>query len=184
MFPRLIAAGVLALALSGFAADQASAAALSGACLWVNLAPSKQASLMADYRARGMESLQNVVFADSDVAALPEKCGVTGENANLAGEIIGATLLEQGATAILSEQFRITPKQITQAWNGLGAPVQIRLRAFAKAVMSEQPPVEADFTGAMDQMAATLGVTDDGGRRQIAAYILGRSLREMRELQL
>ena len=68
-----LAAAALALAICGLAATPA--AALEAGCLWSNLPEAKRAALLADYRTRGMESLQSLKISDADVATWPSRCG-------------------------------------------------------------------------------------------------------------
>lgn len=175
MSRQSIAAAALLLALFGFGATPA--AALEADCLWTNLAESKRASLMADYRARGMESLQNLQISEEDVATWPERCGVTPQNAHNSGMLLGTVIIEQGVIEALRKSHGTRPAALSAAWAGLDPAAKARARASVARTLADGPNDDGG-RDAINALQARLGLPP-AALRDLALYVFAVLARDI-----
>jgi hypothetical protein len=179
MLKRWLAAGALALAISGFAASDASA--LQAKCLWDNLPPYTRKAMLNAYRAQGIDALNTVEVTEADMAMLPKACGLDENNSDLASQMIGGYMLEVGAATVMTEKYGLPEGALDTAWNGLSDNTRGRMRLYAVQIMAGRKvadnPISEGVAGLRDQ----LQIQDPGAMTQLVAYSLGRALREARE---
>mgnify|MGYP000908370583 CR=1 FL=1 len=175
MSRRSLAAAALALSLFGLAATPA--AALEANCLWTNLAESKRASLMADYRARGMATLQNLQISEQDVATWPARCGVTAENAQTSGMLLGTVIIEQGVLETLQASHGIKPAALSAAWASLDPAAKARARASVANTLADGPKDDGG-ADAIIALGAKLGLPQ-AAMRDLALYVFAILARDI-----
>jgi len=169
------AVAALALALCALAATPA--AALDAACLWTNLTESKRAGLMADYQARGMDSLQNMEIAEQDVATWPERCGVTPENAETSGMLLGTVIIEQGVVEALRKSHGTRPAALSAAWAGLDPAAKAKARASVARTLANGQN-DQDGLDAITALQAKLGLPP-AAMRDVALYVFAILTRDI-----
>jgi hypothetical protein len=170
-----IAAAALALSFLGLAASQA--AALEAGCLWSNLAEAKRTALMADYRARGMEALQNLKISDQDVATWPARCGVTEQNAEISGMLLGTVIIERGVIESLQTNHGVKPAALAAAWAGVDPAIRARARASVANTLSNGPKDDGG-ADAIVAMGETLGLPK-AAMRDLALYVFAILARDI-----
>jgi hypothetical protein len=165
------------LALSLFALAATPAAALEAGCLWSNLAESKRTALLADYRARGMAALQSLQISDQDVAAWPERCGVTAQNAQTSGMLLGTVIIEKGVADALQTAHGVSPAALAAAWAGVDPAARAKARASVAKTLASGTS-DAGGADAVIALSAKLGLPTSAAR-DVALYvfaILGREI--------
>lgn len=170
-----IAAAALALSLFGLAATPA--AALEAGCLWSNLAESKRASLLADYRARGMAALQSLQISDQDVATWPARCGVTPQNAEKSGMLLGTVIIEKGVVDALQTTHGVTPAALAAAWSGIDPAARAKARASVASTLADGS-TDNGGADAIRALSAKLGLPSSASR-DLALYIFAMLGREI-----
>jgi hypothetical protein len=174
---RLTAAVAATFALALCALAATPAAALEAGCLWTNLAESKRAALMADYRARGMESLQTLQISEQDVATWPARCGVTPANAHNSGMLLGTVIIEKGVAEALQKSHGTRPDTLAAAWAGVDPAARARARASVAKTLANGPNDE----GGRDAVAAVtskLGLPQTA-MREVALYVFALLARDI-----
>jgi hypothetical protein len=168
-------AATVALALCALAATPA--AALEAGCLWTNLAESKRSSLLADYRARGAEALQNLQISEADIALWPARCGVTEANGEKAGMLLGTVLLERGAIEVLQANHGIKPAALATAWAKLDPAAKAKARASVVKTLANN---SGDNGGAdaIVKLGEALGLPQ-GAMRDLALYVFAILARDV-----
>ena len=170
-----LAAAALALAICGLAATPA--AALEAGCLWSNLPEAKRAALLADYRTRGMESLQSLKISDADVATWPSRCGVTAQNAESSGMLLGTVIIEQGVAEALQAGHGVKPAALAAAWTGLDPAVKASARASVANTLSNGPKDDG-AAEAIVGLSKTLGLPPTA-LRDLALYVFAIMARDI-----
>lgn len=170
-----IAAAALVLSLCALAASPA--AALDAGCLWTNLAPSKQSSLLADYRARGPDSLQSLQISPADIELWPDRCGVTAQNGERAGMLLGTVIIERGVIETLQANHGVKPAALGAAWAGLDPAVRVTARASVARTLANGPADDGG-TEAVNRLGQALGLPQDA-RRDLALYIFAMLARDI-----
>lgn len=176
---RWLAAGALALALSGFASSEAFA--LQAKCLWDNLPPYTRQAMLNAYRQQGIDALNTVEVTEADMAMLPKACGLDESNSDLASQMIGGYMLEMGASTVMSEKYGLPDGALDTAWNGLSDNTRGRMRLYAVQIMAGRKVDDNPITDGVAGMRDQLRIQDPGAMTQLVAYSLGRALREARE---
>lgn len=168
-----------ALALAATALFASPASALESACLWNNLLEAKRAALLDDYRARGTKSLDNLQISDADVAAWPARCGVTEQNAETAGMLLGTEIIERGVAVNMKVDYRIETPALKSAWGGVTPAAKAKAKASVARTLDNQP---ADDGGseALTAMRTTLKLPD-AAMMDLALYVFALQAREIIE---
>ncbi|MDQ0465938.1 hypothetical protein QO010_003731 [Caulobacter ginsengisoli] len=179
MLKRWLTAGALALALSGFAAGEASA--LQAKCLWENLPPYTRKAMLTAYRDKGINALNTVSVSEADMAMLPKACGLDEGNSDLASQMIGAYMLEMGASAVMTERFGLPVGALDRSWNGLSDNTRGRMRLYAVQIMAGRKVADNPINDGVAAMRDSLNIQSPEAITQLVAYSLGRALREARE---
>jgi hypothetical protein len=179
MLKRWLTAGALALALSGFAVGEASA--LQAKCLWDNLPPYTRKAMVTAYKAQGIDALNTVSVTEADMAMLPKACGLDESNSDLASQMIGAYMLEVGASTVMSEKFGLPSGALDASWTSLSDNTRGRMRLYAVQIMAGRKVADNPITDGVAAMREQLQVQNPEAITQLVAYSLGRSLREARE---
>lgn len=170
-----IAAAALVLSLCTLAASPA--AALDAGCLWTNLAPSKQAALLADYRARGAASLQSLEISPADIDLWPARCGVTEQNGEQAGMLLGTVIIERGVIETLQAQHGVKPAALAAAWAGLDPAAKARARASIASTLANGPKDDGG-ADAIIKLGQVLGLPQ-GALRDLALYVFAILARDV-----
>ncbi len=170
-----IAAAAIAVSILGLAATPA--AALEADCLWTNLSDSKRAALMADYRARGMAALQSLQISDQDVATWPARCGVTEQNAESSGMLLGTVIIERGVVEALQASHGVKPAALSAAWAGLDPATRAKARASVASTLANGPKDDGGAE-AIVAMGAKLGLPSSA-MRDLALYVFAILAREI-----
>ena len=168
-------AATVALALCALAATPA--AALEAGCLWTNLAESKRSSLLADYRARGAEALQNLQISESDIALWPARCGVTEANGEKAGMLLGTVILERGAFEALQAKHGIKPAALETAWVNLDPAAKAKARASVAKTLAGQSG-DSGGADAIVKLGEALGLPQ-GAMQDLALYVFAILARDV-----
>lgn len=179
MLKRWLTAGAMVLAISGFAAGEASA--LQAKCLWDNLPPYTRKAMVTAYRAQGINALNTVSVSEADMAMLPKACGLDEGNSDLASQMIGAYMLEVGADTVMTEKYGIAAGALNTSWNGLSDNTRGRMRLYAVQIMAGRKVADNPINDGVAAMRDQLQVQNPDAITQLVAYSLGRSLREARE---
>jgi hypothetical protein len=179
MLKRWLTAGALALALSGLAAGEA--AALQAKCLWDNLPPYTRKAMLTAYRSQGINALNTVEVTEADMAMLPKACGLDEGNSDLASQMIGAYMLEMGASTVMTEKYGVADGALDASWNSLSDMTRGRMRLYAVQVMAGRKVADNPISDGVAAMRDQLQVQSLDAITQLIAYSLGRSLREARE---
>lgn len=170
-----LAVAAFGLAICGLAAT--SAAALEAGCLWTNLPETKRAALLADYRTRGMESLQNLKISDQDVATWPARCGVTDQNAETSGMLLGTVIIEQGVLESLQAAHGVKPAALSAAWAGLAPGIKATARASVASTLANGPK-DNGGAEAIAALRAKLGLPQEA-MRDLALYVFAIVARDI-----
>ncbi len=179
MLKRWLTVGALALALSGFAAGEASA--LQAKCLWDNLPPYTRKAMITAYRAQGINALNTVSVSEADMAMLPKACGLDEGNSDLASQMIGAYMLEMGASTVMTEQYGVAPGALDTSWAGLSDNTRGRMRLYAVQIMAGRKVADNPIKDGVAAIRDQLQIQNPDAISQLVAYSLGRALREARE---
>ncbi len=174
---RLTAAVAATFTLALCALAATPAAALEAGCLWTNLAESKRSSLLAEYRARGAEALQNLQISESDIALWPARCGVTEANGENAGMLLGTVILERGVIETLEVSHGVKPAALATAWAKLDPAAKARARDSVVKTLAGQPG-DAGGADAVAKLGGALGVPE-GAMRDVALYVFAMLARDV-----
>lgn len=170
-----IAAAAFVLSLCALAASPA--AALDAGCLWTNLAPGKQAALLADYRARGAAALQALEISPADIDLWPDRCGVTAQNSEQAGMLLGTVIIERGVIEILQAEHGVKPAALAAAWAGLDPAAKAKARASVAKTLANGPKDDGG-ADAIVKLGQTLGLPQ-GALRDLALYVFALLARDI-----
>lgn len=174
---------VLTLAAVGLAsvAAPAMAAAPKGDCLWNAIPAAQRATMLDNYRAKGLASLQEIVVDDALTLTLRRACNFTEAEDYTAGEIVGAVLIEKGADLMLFERSRIAKGALDRRWRALAQAERDAVTTFGLAIMKDQDTGAAEALAVVNKVTADLGLPTDSLNADVFAYLAGRAIREARE---
>ncbi|RYF90129.1 MAG: hypothetical protein EON95_17550 [Caulobacteraceae bacterium] len=169
-----------ALGLASFAAP-ALAAAPKGDCLWKTLPQTRKTELLDSYRAKGLESLQEIQVDDALTLKLRQACNFSADEDYAAGEILGAILVERGAELMLSERNQIAMGAMDRVWRGLAPADRDAMTAFGLAVMANKNDGAEAAAAIIVRVSADLGLPTTQMNTDVFAYLIARAIREARE---
>jgi hypothetical protein len=164
MIKAILAVGALMMATAA-----TPAAALEANCLWNNLPVIKRATLIDDYRTRGMESVQNLRLSNQDVAAWPAHCGVTEQTAEKSRMILQTVIIEEGVIDLLQNKYGTRTKALKAAWAGVDSTAKTKARAYVAKILANQPGDDSALE-AVAAVTSELGLPQ-GAVRDIALYV-------------
>jgi hypothetical protein len=176
---RHASAALAALVL--FACAAPAMAAIKGPCLWKNLSAVRRTSMLDEYRAKGLASLSDTQFEESDIPPLQKHCPFKDDEAEKVGQVIGSMLLETGSDLVLFEQYGVRKGSLNRQWKALPAADRKGIADLALAIMSDEKTDNSRFLEIAEAVQAKLGADDPKVQDHVIAYLVGRGLREARE---
>jgi len=177
---RRFALALTAVALTAIAAP-ALAAVPTGDCLWKALPAAQRTTLLDNYRAKGLASLQEIQVDDALTLALRKACKFTEAEDYTAGEIIGAVLIEKGADMMLHERDNVAVGALDKRWRTLPQADRDAMTTFGLAIMKDQDTGAQAALAVVTKVTTDLGLPTDSVNTDVFAFLAGRAIREARE---
>lgn len=174
---------VLALAAVGLTAIAAPALAAipKGECLWQAIPAAQRTAMLDNYRAKGLASLQEVVVDDALTLNLRRACNFGEAEDYMAGEIVGAVLIEKGADLVLFERNSIAKGSLDKRWKALAQADRDAMTTFGLAIMKNENTGAAEALAVVNKVTTDLGLSTASLNTDVFAFLAGRAIREARE---
>lgn len=177
---RTFALTLAAVSLASIAAP-ALAAAPKGDCLWKALPAEQRTTLIDNYRAKGLASLEEIKVDDSLTLTLRRACKFGEAEDYMAGEILAAVLIERGADLMLFERNRIAKGTLDKRWKALAQAERDAMTTFGLAIMKDQETGAIEALAVVNKVSTGLGLPTESVNTDVFAYLAGRAIREARE---
>ena len=176
---RTLALTLAAVGLTAIAAP--ALAAPKGDCLWNAIPAAQRTAMLDNYRAKGLDSLKEVVVDEALTTSLRRACTFTEAEDFTAGEIVGAVLIEKGADMVLSERNGIPKGTLDRRWKTLLQADRDAMTTFGLAIMKNENTGAAEALAVVNKVTTELGLPTDSLNTDVFAYLAGRAIREARE---
>lgn len=170
----LIALAALSAALLA-APDPARA--LNAGCLWDNLPADVRPRLIEQYRTGGFQALFNLQLSETDFRTWPEQCGVTEQNSESAGFMMGAYLVELGAEEVLFETQRVPRGALARAYDNLSPGDRATWARFIDDALADRATDGEAARLVLERFARAVGADPADKDRHVFAYLFGHDYR-------
>lgn len=133
------------------------------------------------YRERGLESLTTLKVRDDLTLILRTQCNLKPEDEFTAGEVLGASIVENGADQVLFERNGIKKGSLDKAYRGLSPSDRELLKVFGLRVLKGDTSGVEDASRIVFAVTGQLKLPTGAMNNEVFGYLLGRSIREARQ---
>lgn len=176
--PLLLA--ISAVVFAGIAAPSL-AANPKGDCLWATIPADQRATMIDNYRAKGLASIAEFSVSDGLTLQLRKACNFTPAEDYAAGEIIGATIVVKGADQMLFERNKVARGTMDQVWTKLPQTDRDSLTTFGLAILADRSDGAQQAAAIIVRIDDELGLHSERFNEDVYAYLVARAIREARE---
>ena len=127
--------------------------------------------MLDNYRAKGLDSLKEVVVDEALTTSLRRACAFTEAEDFTAGEIVGAVLIEEGADMVLSERNGIPKGTLDRRWKTLLQADRDAMTTFGLAIMKNENTGAAEALAVVNKVTTELGLPTDSLNTDVFAYL-------------
>ena len=168
------------LALVGIATPSL-AAIPKGECLWNTVPAAQRATMMDNYRAKGMASVGELDVSDQLTLDLRKACKFTPDEDTKAGEVLAATMIAKGSDQMLFEREKIAKGRMDKVWTALPPADKEALTVFGLSLLKGESDGVAAAAAVVLRVTGDLGLPTETLNNDVYGYLVGRAVREARE---
>ncbi len=174
MFARLML--LLTAAAAGLAATPSHA--MSGDCVWGQLAPATRDAMIQGYLRNGPDVLGRVFVSARELEDIDANCASTAVPDDLKDRLFSAVVLERGAAVFLKQRLGWRDEDLQDAWERMAPHERAALRRGADAILQGERPAD-DLSDAMRAFLGDSPALDDPKAiDEVMGYLTSRAIRE------